>query len=260
MPFNVIAYYESQTATALSGIAAVNDTIHTTSGDDVTLWNNETFCFGAYCLGVSTPELFQLRQITRPIPIDLANVQLGGVQMGTEAGLSDLRFSPIPLTRDKLNMFVRNATAEISAGVFFVGNENFAGAEIPDFIVYGKADPGSALSAGVWNSVTMTWENSLPAGYYRPIGLQASTYLEAGAKPVAARLILPNIPWRPGVPALKSLADHTNNLIPTEIKNFGKWKQMPELTFPYDQMPKLEVFTLTADTDVNCVLSVKLVR
>lgn len=253
MPFNLAAFLETQTATDLSPIDVVEDTIHRETLDDLfPIAGRESAIFGFLGQGVSTPRMFQIRQPSRLIPFDIMASVLHS-EPDPIGGVTDLRFTPIPLFDEQINVYVQNATAEYSSAVLMLGNESPAGLGAFTHMLSGIWD--GTMTVNIWNTETVTWLNTLPTGRYGVVGMYVDAYLAAGASPIACRLIFTDTPWRPGVPVAENTTDHTlHNAWSQAYQKFCRWKLMPELSFRHDNPPGIEYLSLTADTDVNVQL------
>lgn len=99
-----------------------------------------------------------------------------------------------------------------------------------------RATGTTTLNAGAWTVVTPTFEATLPNGVYEVIGL-----IYVGATAVAARLIFPDLPWRPGVLGRVAVGNRDPyQLLENRIGSFGKFR-----TFA---LPQVECFAIAADT------------
>jgi len=246
MPFDVVAFLETQTATALSNVAVVSDPVYQVSGDDLTVKKQASFLAGLLHLGVTTPKVAEIRQPSLKIPYRFVKSALTTV-VDHRAGFTNLYDRPLPLyAGEKLNALVQNATAEYSIVALWLTSGYVKPEPItPTHVI--NADIDSTLTVNVWNTVTPTFNQSLPKGRYAIIGMKFGSYL-ATCNPAVARLVLPETQWRPGVVTSEISADKTN-FVNAKGDNEGRWGLMNEISFPHDNMPKLEVLSLTADTD-----------
>ena len=246
MPFDVVAFLETQTATALSNVSAVADPVYQISGDDLLVKKQASFLAGLLHIGVTTPKYAELRQPSLKVPYRFVKSAISTV-VDHRAGFTNLFDRPLPLYGgEKLNALVMNATAEYSAVVAFLTSGYIKPEPItPTHVITAMID--STLTANIWNTVTPTFDQDLPAGRYAVIGMKFGSYL-ADCQPLACRLVLPETQWRPGVVSAEITADKTLFVNLTNDLE-SKWGLMSEISFPHDNMPKLEVLSLTADTD-----------
>lgn len=99
-----------------------------------------------------------------------------------------------------------------------------------------RATGTATLVAGAWTVVTPTFEATLPNGEYE---VQNLVYI--GATAVAARLVFPELPWRPGVLGQTSIGNRQPDaFLRNEFGSFGKFR-----TFA---LPQVECFATAADT------------
>jgi len=249
MPFDIVAFVETQQATALSGVAAVADQIYRVSGDDLYVKARAPYLGALLQLGVTTPKYCEVRQPSLLIPYRFYKAALTTV-VDHRAGLSYMFGRPLPLYEgEKMNVYLQNATDEYSAIVAWLVSGkcplSIKDEVDPTHEITGYAD--STLTVNIWNDVTITWDQDLPEGRYAVVGMKVGSYL-ATCNPIAARLVLLDNPWRPGVVTTEITADKTNfvnNLTGLD----QEWPLMPEISFKHDQMPNLQILSLTADTD-----------
>jgi hypothetical protein len=99
-----------------------------------------------------------------------------------------------------------------------------------------RATGSTTLSAYAWTNVSITFDQTLPAGRYQIIGMRA---MSAGL--IAARLVFPGFPWRPGVIGNDALSD-----IEAERFRFGNAGVFGEFT--HDSPPTVDCLSVSADT------------
>jgi hypothetical protein len=252
LPFDVVAFVETQTAAALSGVAAVADRYYSVSGDDLKVKAQAPFLAGLLQLGVTTPKYAEIRQPSLKVPYRFYKSALTTV-VDHRAGFTNLLKRPLPLyPGEKMNAYVQNATAEYSVIAAWLSSGKITQAALdavnPTHVITGYAD--SALTANVWNEVAITWDQDLPKGEYCIVGMKVGSYL-ATCNPAVARLILKGEKagaWHPGVITTEISADKTNfvnNLTgPDQV-----WPLMRDISFQHDEKPDLEMLSLTADAD-----------
>lgn len=249
MPFDVVAFLETQQATALSGVDAVEDEQYVTSGDDLHIKSEAAWLGGVLQLGVTTPKYCEVRQPSLKIPYRFYKAALTTV-VDHRAGLDLFWKRPLPLyPEEKLNVYLQNATDEYSVvGLWLLSGRTSQGGidnVSPTHRITGYAD--QTLTANVWNDVAVTWDQDLPKGRYAVVGMKAGTYL-ATCNPGLTRLKLKGCTWRPGVVTSEITADKTlfvNHLTAPE----EKWPLMNEISFSNLQLPNVQMISLTADTD-----------
>lgn len=270
MPFDVVAWYESQAASALTACAGVSDDIYRVSGDDIYVKSRASFLGGLVCGAPTqaTHKYFELRQPSLKVPYRF--YQFGDFD-GTGANqlaksLQHLFAHPLPLYPDeKLNAYVQQSTneAKIVFAWLVSGVAKLADIEAvePTHVITGEVD--QALTAGSWTTCAITWDQDLPIGRYAVVGMKVGSYKATGWYGGVARLrYLPEEDkpiWRPGVLIQNMTADKLGFQTYVEgfdNKNFMRWPLMPEVSFRHDQMPDIEICAGAANTDhvVNLIL------
>ena len=246
MPFDIVAWLETQTATALSGVAAVADPQYAVSGDTVTVKKDKSFLAGVLQIGVSTPKICEFRQPSLNIPYRFTKSAIATV-VDHRAGFTNLLKRPLPLyPNEKLSAFVQNATAEYSVIVAWLSSGYIDPQPVnPTHIL--TSDIDSTLTVNIWNSVTPTYDQDLPKGTYEVLGMKVGSYV-ATSNPLVTRLVCPDSPHRVGVITNEMTADKTLNV---NAKNDVEtvWNAMKGVEFEHDRPPTLEMLSLTADTD-----------
>ena len=246
MPFDIVAWLETQTATALSGVTAVADQQYSVSGDSIKVKKDKAFLAGVLQLGVSTPKICELRQPSLNIPYRFTKSVIATVA-DHRAGFTNLLKRPLPLyPNEKLSAYVQNATAEYSVIVAWLASGYIDPQPInPTHIV--TADIDSTLTVNVWNQVVPTYDQDLPKGTYEVLGMKVGSFV-ATCNPLVTRLVCPDSPHRVGVITSEITADKTL-FVNAKDDLETVWNPMRGVAFPHDQMPTLEMLSLTADTD-----------
>lgn len=246
MPFDLVAWIETQTATALSGVTAVADQQYTVSGDTVLVKKNKAFLGGVLQIGVTTPKICEFRQPSLRIPYRFTKAALTTV-VDHRAGFTNMLKRPLPLVAgEKLAAYVQNASNEYSVIVAWLMSGYIDPKPVnPTHII--TADIDSTLTANVWNSVTPTFDQDLPKGRYEVLGMNIGSYL-ANCQPIVTRLVIPDSPDRVGVITNEITADKTINVNELTAPE-TVWNAMQGIEFDHDRLPTLEMLSLTADTD-----------
>jgi hypothetical protein len=99
-----------------------------------------------------------------------------------------------------------------------------------------KATASATLEAYKWKNAQITLTQTLPYGRYQIIGMRAQS---AGL--IAARLVIPGYPWRPGVPGTDVISD-----IDAARFRYGRCGVFGE--FMSDQPPSVDFLSSSADT------------
>ena len=253
MPFDVVGFYKTQTATTLSSVTPVPDDIYKISGEDLTVQEGASWLVACLQLGISTPKYFEVRQPSLKVPYRFYRSQLCETTY-IEPGFTNLAARALPLyAGEKLNVYLQNATAEVSMVALWLASGKCTKAMIdavnPTHSITGYID--QALTAGTWTRGTITWDQSLEKGTYAIVGMKAGTYKAANPMHAVLRLILPNREWRPGVCCSVMAGDKT--LVDKQVNQdqlFTEWSLMPEISFDHDAMPQTaEILSGAANTD-----------
>jgi len=257
MPFDIVAWYESQAAAALTAVAACADDVYRVSSDDIYVKPRAPFLAGSLHLAVTqaTIRYHEFRQPSLKVPYRF-NVCADANDAVAVEGFNNLLGSPLPLYADeKLNAYVLNATDELDMVIAWLASGRASLADMervsPTHTItgYSTTDP----SAGVWTDIPMTWDQDLPIGRYGVIGMIASAYKASGPVYGVARLKLLDTTWRPGVVvrggegAYLAVGSILSGFISGE-----RWPLMPEISFRHDQVPNIEVMQGAANEE-QCV-------
>lgn len=266
MPFDIVAFYESQAAAALTAFAGVADDVYRVSGDDIYVKPRAPFLAAIVGGGITqaTFKYFETRQPSLKVPYRFYEMgDLNGTGANRLGGaIGNLFASPLPLYPDeKLNAYIQNSTSEI--GMLFAwlssGRATLADLENvnPTHVITGYVDQN--LTAGVWTKCTLTWDQDLPIGRYAPVGMQVGSYKATGYGSGVARLTLLDTTWRPGVVINNMTADklgHQNYQYTFDFNQLQRWPLMEKVNFRHDQMPNMEICAAAANTDhvINLLL------
>lgn len=107
-----------------------------------------------------------------------------------------------------------------------------------------KATSSTTLTAYKWTNGAITLTQTLPYGKYRIIGMRAQS---AGL--IAARLVIPGYPWRPGVPGTDVISDL--DAVRFRFGNCGVFGE-----FMSDQPPSVDFLSASADTSETIWLDI----
>lgn len=263
MPFDLVAWYESQACSALTACAGVADSVYRVSGDDIYCKQRAPFLAGWY-YGSPTNTTIKYGELRQPsLKVPYRFYQAGDVNHADTLGLSNFFGSPFPLYPDeKLNAYVQNATTEVQFIVAWLasGAAKYADLEnvSPTHAITGYAD--QALTAGSWTTCTLTWDQDLPIGRYAVVGMEVASYKSSGWAIGAARLILLDTTWRPGVMVAQAAGDKLGYARSywgtSKFARGNRWPLMPEISFRHDQRPNIEICAAAANTDhvINLLL------
>ena len=255
MPFDIVAWYESQACAALAAVAAVADpNNYHTSLDDLFVKAKAPYLAGSLCAAVTqaTLKYYEFRQPSLRVPYRFYKGADINDPLLAE-GFNNLWASPLPLfPGEKLNAYVQNATNEVDLILAWLASGPAKLSDLenvkPTHSITGYAD--AALTAGAWTDVDITWDQELPGGRYAVVGMQVGTYKAAAPAFGAARLILLDTTWRPGVVTRQAEGDKLGLASISPALMYGeRWPLMSEIAFNHDQMPNLQMLCGDANTD-----------
>lgn len=255
MPFDLVAWYESQDASAglLASAVDTGESIYRTSDDDLYVKERAPWLGGICHLAASTPNYIEMRQPSLKIPYRFSRGEDHNSSRADE-GLYIFWDRPLPLySGEKLNCYVYNATNEITWVVAWLlsGKSTIADAADvnPTHVIRGESD--TAAVADAWTNIkTITWSHDLPKGRYAIVGLSGATYKAATPTTAALRLVIPDTTWRPGVMLGIGDADKSQWKNLSYSWRLGlKWPVMDEIAFNHDEMPTAEILAGAANTD-----------
>lgn len=235
--FHLAGYYKSvNSAAALALISAIPDQAIFTSGNDIRVPKGMANLLAAAALSAQTGP--QYGQVQSPSLRQLANQDVtiiaGAAKFGAAYEVETFFDNPRALKEAEALDFAINATGGAAAdnyGLVWLGDGPIKPTSGKMFTV--RATAAAALSVGVWVNAALTFNTSLPAGTYQVVGMRA-----IGANLVAARLVFPGAPFRPGVPGETSNA---NNFFPwTRDGQLGVFGQ-----FDVDQPPTVDCLGAT---------------
>lgn len=267
LPFDIVGWYESQAASALTACAGVSDDIYRVTGDDIYVKSRAPY-LGALWWGGSTIATLKYLEFRQPsLKVPYRFYPAGDLNSSIAAkDFVNLMAYPLPLYPDeKLNAFVQQSTNETKMIVAYLTSGEAKMSDVqnvePTHVITGEAD--QTLTAGSWTTVTITWDQDLPIGRYAVVGMKVGSYISASWQFGFARLrYLPEEKdpmWRPGVPVRYLQGDKLGMAaIQSNIEYWyvERWPLMPEVSFRHDQMPNIEILSPAALTDhvVNLLL------
>jgi len=265
MPFDIVAFHESQTATALSPIASVVDDVYqsgSSTSDDLIVKARAPFLGAilAACITGSTFKYAEIRQPSLKVPYR----SYTGTDLDCtvpERALQNFFANPLPLyAAEKLNALIQNSTAEVSEIFLWLVSGKCTRAMMeavsPTHMITGHAD--QTLTAGVWTKATVSWDQDLPKGRYAVVGMDGGSYVSGGGNYpfTVARLLLLDSTWRVGCIFRELWADKIalESLQGNKYDTLHRFPVMKEISFAHDALPDLELLSGHARTDHVCNL------
>lgn len=239
MAFTVAAYTQSQdTSGVLTNVAALADQHITTQGNDVVVPEWASKLAAVLAIGATISQA----QITAPSL--RAQSQLDVQPLNTNAE----PLSPTPW----LPMWDKPRALIPGEGLEALVAETAAGAERETILAFlqGELQPvpdgpiesirctaTATLTANAWSLATLTLSQQLRAGRYAIVGMRAES---AGL--LAARLVIPGSPFRPGCIGYDAAGDVENRLFRMGLLG-QSWGE-----FEHRFVPQVEFLSISADT------------
>jgi hypothetical protein len=236
MPFTLVAWNENFAAAAtLDALTAVPDPHVRVSGDDIWIPEALPMLAGYKVLGSTVTqariESPTLRTLT---PIDVSPIDTGSEPTG--ANLARL----LPLNPkavgggEALNVKCSVSAAGRAIALAWLSDGPLTPITGEVFTV--RATSATTLVANAWTNGALTFAQSLPRGRYAVVGMRA---LSAGL--VAARLVFPGYPWRPGCIGYDAENDTEDDVF--RGGKMGSWGE-----FDHDVPPTVDFLSISADT------------
>jgi len=237
MVFHLVGWHESvNTGGVLQEIDAIKDPTITYKEEQIIV-PSLNHILGMMALGatidnarLASPSLRSIIELT----INPLNV---GAEPTSPPAYVDLFENPIALVvGEALTAKISNTggTAEDDVILVWLGDGPVTPYRGPFRTI--KATGSTTLTAYEWTNVTLTFEQTLPRGRYRIVGMAAKS---DGC--IAARLVVPGQPWRPGVIGHDAYSD-----IQATRFRFGNAGAF--LEFDTHSPPTVEFLSASADT------------
>lgn len=247
MAFTMAAFSESQdTSAVLTEVAALPDQHLTVDGDDILVPDGFEYLMGVFALGANiTAARLSSPTLRKRLMPDISPLNVGAEPV-SGLRLFELATTPLKLTSGEgLRALVAEDTAgaERETVLVWLGDGSIETVTGPVHTV--KLTGTTTLVANAWSLVPLTISQQLEAGTWRIVGMRA---LSAGA--VAARLVIPGSPWRPGTVAYDDEADVEHRQF--RHGNYGIWGE-----FSHSFIPQVEFLSISADTAETVYLDVQ---
>jgi len=245
MAFTLVGYSESIDSAALTELAALSDQHVTVSGNDILIpeFASKLGAVGFFGATISQGQ-FSTPSLRERSLIDVRPLNVGAEPLGRKTFASYWE-NPIPL--------------EPGEGARALAAEEASGAEQETALVWLideisavpegevetiRATSATTLTAYDWTLCQLTLTQQLRSGRYAIVGFRAES---AGA--IAARLVIPGSPYRPGTIAFDTASDEQ----PAEFRNggLGSWGE-----FEHTFIPQVEMLSVSADTSEEFYLDI----
>jgi len=218
--FHLSGYFEDvDQAGAAADIAAMNDTVLFTSGDQIRVANMASQLAGAALLSAATT--LTSCTIKSPSLRNRNNFPVAPIVNADDfpslPPMAEMFDSPIPLAvGEPLTMETNSDHAAAIEIQGFVWLSDGVQVPVKTGIFTAKLTTAIALVQGNWVNGVVTFDQGLPTGQYQVVGLRAES-----ANLQAARLVFPGSSPRPGVPAVSTVTEE--DLATFRRGNLGVW-------------------------------------
>jgi len=237
MAFTTVGYYESQAADGLTLVAAMTDQHVNVSGDNIRVPGFASRLMLSYAAGINILNArIETPTLQAGFTPDLAPLNVGATEPITPAPIVSFLPNGLQLTPgEDMRVYVDNAD---NAEPQYVFNWLYDKIDAlpPGPINTVKATGATTAVANTWTICPLTFAQQLPAGRYAIAGLRVM-----GATCVAARLVIPGSPFRPGTLGNDLMSDMVSDIF--RNGKLGNWGEF-EHTYP----PQIEIACTAADT------------
>lgn len=247
--FTLVCFSESQDSSSLVNVAAVADPHIRVSGDDISVPSAVSNIGAVYAIGSAiTRATLVSPSIRRRYPFEVVPVEIAAEPADPVKFIPFFQ-SPIALDADEsLNAQAAENGAGANQSSVFVWLTDGPIQPVTGLEMFTiRATNTSTLTAFAWTNGALTFNDTLPSGEYAIVGMRASS-----TGMIAARLVLSQYPFRPGVIA----SDTTGEVASTVFRfgNVGEFGRFTHLT-----PPTVDFFSISADTSQTVDLDLVMV-
>ena len=250
MAFTLIGFSASQdTSGVLTTTAALADPHVRVSGNDVSIPADLSNVAGVYAIGATmTRAALVSPSIRRRYPFEVFPIDAAATPTDPWH-FHDVAQQVISLDVDESLNFQfaeSGAGAQRGSGLVWLSDGPITPDSNGEFFTI-RATGTTTLSTYAWTNCTLTFNDTLPAGTYEIVGMHA---ISAGA--IAARLVIPQYPWRPGV----ICSTGVNVFSGTNFRygNYGVFGSFTHMT-----PPTVDFLSSSADTSQTVYLDLRMV-
>lgn len=250
MAFTLIGYSASQdTSGVLTTTAALADAHIRVSGNDVSIPADLPNIAGVYAIGATmTRASLVSPSIRRRYPFEVFPIDAAATPTDPWH-FHDVSQQVISLDVDESLNFQfaeSGAGAQRGSGLVWLSDGPISPDANGEFFTI-RATGTTTLSTYAWTNCTLTFNDTLPAGTYEIVGMHA---ISTGA--IAARLVIPQYPWRPGV----ICSTGVNVFSGTQFRygNYGVFGSFTHMT-----PPTVDFLSSSADTSQTVYLDLRMV-
>ena len=250
MAFTLIGYSASQdTSGVLTTTAALADPHVRVSGNDVSIPSDLSNVAGVYAIcATMTRAALVSPSIRRRYPFEFFPIDAAATPTDPWH-FHDVAQQVISLDVDESLNFQfaeSGAGAQRGSGLVWLSDGPITPDSNGEFFTI-RATGTTTLATYAWTNCTLTFNDTLPAGTYEIVGMHA---ISAGA--IAARLVIPQYPWRPGV----ICSTGVNVFSGTQVRygNYGVFGSFTHMT-----PPTVDFLSSSADTSQTVYLDLRMV-
>jgi hypothetical protein len=229
---------------SLTGVPFSFDTL--TNNKILMPWDGDLLAATVYALNLTSARivtpLIQATALVHLTPFGTA------ATAGSNPNTCDMQDFPVALRQtESIDIQTSNgdAAAQIAVAILQLGDRRYSKPAGPSFNI--RATGATALAAGAWTRVPLTFDDNLPNKLYSIIGFQALS-----ATGVLSRIVTPASSMAPGFPTITSLA---NRMFWSQYDtSFGELAR-----FTNQALPVLEQFSTAADATQQVWLRIKVI-
>jgi hypothetical protein len=205
MVYTTIAWYKNvQTGGVLTDLSTIKDPHVSQTDLRYVIPEAVRNLAGAFAASANITEAhLETPSLRRVAPLCISPLNAGSVKPTSPVRFMDMFDNPLPLVATE-QLSAKVAGSETAAADFvviaFLSDGPVRPVTGPYYTV--KTTASTTLQPWQWTPVTPTFETSLPVGRYQIIGLRAQS-----PNLIAARIVVPGQPWRPGVLGVNTVTD-----------------------------------------------------
>lgn len=246
--YHLAAFGSSLAASTQEQLDAITEQQLTIANDRFLLQQDWNLVFG-FAVGTDLQRARWNQPSMRSVALPWIRPVEDGDDTPDDPGVADYRRSPFRLRGQEsfsVDAFQDNAAAQWAYVVAGLQSSNTPPPVGDIFTIRGTGS--TTLTADVWNTVPITWDDNLEGGYYAIIGGEVIT-----ATGVAFRVALQGQWIRPGGLCIGDVSERTHPMF--RNGGLGKWGE-----FESDALPNIEILATAADTAQEVYLDIVKIR
>jgi hypothetical protein len=246
--YHVAAFGSSLAASTLEQVDAITEQQLTIANDRFLLQQDWNLVFAA-ALGTDLQRARLNQPSMRSVSLPWIRPINDGDDIPTDPGVADYRRNPFRLKGQEslsVDAFQDNASAQWAYVIAGLQSVNTPAPVGDTFTIRGTGS--TTLTADVWNTVPITWDDNLEGGYYAIVGGTAIS-----ATGIAFRVALQGQWIRPGGLCVGDVSERSHPMFSNG--GLGKWGE-----FESDALPNIEILASAADTAQEVYLDIIKIR